>query len=63
MPLIMNAANEAAVELFLERKIPFGGIERLVCAAMDRFAHLKGETLLEIYNTDKEVKNYVYKSL
>jgi len=63
MPLIMNAANEAAVDLFLERKIPFGGIERLVCAAMDRFAHLKGETLLEIYNTDKEVKNYVYKSL
>lgn len=62
MPLIMNAANEAAVDLFLERKISFGDIERLVREAMDRFSHLKGGTLIEIFNTDTEVKNHVYHS-
>lgn len=60
LPLIMNAANEAAVDLFLEKKITFGDIEKHVAFAMNKFAHLKGNTLLEIYNTDTEVKEYVY---
>lgn len=60
LPLIMNAANEAAVDLFLEKKISFGDIEKNVAFAMNKFAHLKGNTLLEIYNTDTEVKKYVY---
>lgn len=60
IPVIMNAANEAAVDLFLERKIPFGGIEKTVAFAMNKFAHLKAGTLLEIYNTDTEVKKFVY---
>ncbi len=60
MPLIMNAANEAAVDLFLEKKISFGDIEKTVAFAMNKFAHLKGNSLLEIYNTDTQVKNYIY---
>ena len=60
MPLIMNAANEAAVELFLEKRISFGDIEKSVARAMDKFAALPGETLIEIYNTDRQVKEYVY---
>jgi 1-deoxy-D-xylulose-5-phosphate reductoisomerase len=60
MPLIMNAANEAAVELFLERRIAFGDIEKSVARAMDKFSGLPGETLIEIYNTDRQVKEYVY---
>lgn len=63
MPVILNAANEAAVELFLERKIPFGGIEQTVAFAMNKFANLKAGTLLEIYNTDTEVKRFVYNNL
>ena len=63
MPVILNAANEAAVDLFLERKIPFGGIEKTVRFAMEKFSHLKANTLLEIYNTDTQVKNYVYNNL
>lgn len=59
MPVILNAANEAAVELFLERKIPFGEIERQVANAMNKFTNLKVHTLLDIYNTDTEVKRYV----
>jgi 1-deoxy-D-xylulose-5-phosphate reductoisomerase len=60
MPLIMNAANEAAVDLFLEKRIAFGDIEKSVARAMDKFAQLPGETLLEIYTTDTQVKEYVY---
>lgn len=60
LPLIMNAANEAAVDLFLEKRIAFGDIEKCVAFAMNRFSHLKGNTLLEIYNTDREVKTYIY---
>jgi 1-deoxy-D-xylulose-5-phosphate reductoisomerase len=60
MPLIMNAANEAAVDLFLEKKIAFGDIEKSVAFAMNKFAHLKGGSLIEIYTTDKEVKDYIY---
>ena len=60
MPLIMNAANEAAVDLFLEKKITFGDIEKSVAFAMNKFSHLKGQTLIDIYNTDKEVKNDIY---
>jgi 1-deoxy-D-xylulose-5-phosphate reductoisomerase len=60
MPLIMNAANEAAVDLFLEKRISFGDIEKSVAYAMNKFSHLKGNTLIEIYNTDMEVKNYIY---
>jgi 1-deoxy-D-xylulose-5-phosphate reductoisomerase len=63
MPVILNAANEAAVELFLERKIPFGGIEQAVASAMNKFAHLKANSLLDIYNTDTEVKRFVYNNL
>src|SRR5262249_6176079 len=35
-PAVMNAANEAAVGLFLERKIPFLDMMRLIERAMDR---------------------------
>ncbi len=60
MPLIMNAANEAAVELFLEKRIAFGDIEKSVARAMDKFSSLPGGSLIEIFTTDRQVKEYVY---
>lgn len=63
LPIIMNAANEAAVELFLEKKIAFGDIEKSVKFAMNKFAHLKANTLIEIYKTDMEVKDFVYHNI
>jgi len=59
LPVVLNAANEAAVELFLERQIPFGEIERTVARAMNKFHASKVNTLLDIYNTDTQVKRYV----
>ncbi|MGH7751241.1 MAG: 1-deoxy-D-xylulose-5-phosphate reductoisomerase, partial [Gemmatimonadales bacterium] len=35
MPAVLNGANEAAVQLFLERRIPFGEITTLVRRTMD----------------------------
>src|SRR5262249_21967287 len=36
MPAVMNAANEAAVGLFLERKVPYLAITELVARTMER---------------------------
>jgi 1-deoxy-D-xylulose-5-phosphate reductoisomerase len=36
MPAVMNAANEAAVGLFLNRKIAYLDMMRLVAQTMDR---------------------------
>jgi len=37
-PTVLNAANEVAVASFLDRKIPFGGIARLVEATLETMA-------------------------
>ena len=39
---VLNAANEIAVEAFLDGRIPFLAISRLVEATLDRSAHLVG---------------------
>jgi 1-deoxy-D-xylulose-5-phosphate reductoisomerase len=38
MPAVLNAANEAAVQAFLDNRIPFSGIPRLVNQAMEEHA-------------------------
>lgn len=40
MPLVLNAANEAALALFLEGAVAFTGIFDLVRRALDDFSHL-----------------------
>lgn len=52
MPAVMNAANEAAVALFLERRIPFLGIMETVEQVM--WAHSAGEPTYEnVLNADQ----------
>jgi 1-deoxy-D-xylulose-5-phosphate reductoisomerase len=46
MPAVMNAANEIAVHTFLEKKISFSSIARLVKRVMDAF-HYHGSMNLE----------------
>ncbi len=48
MPSVLNAANEVAVEAFLNEKIPFTGISRVVSGTMVEHIALKGETIDEI---------------
>lgn len=48
MPTVLNAANEVAVEAFLSRRLAFGGIARLVEAAMDHAARARGVPLTTV---------------
>lgn len=65
MPVVLNAANEAAVEAFLAGGIPFLGIARAVEAAMERHAGVSadfGATLEDIMDLDRETRLRVQES-
>jgi 1-deoxy-D-xylulose-5-phosphate reductoisomerase len=59
MPAIMNAANEAAVALFLNKKIKFLDIGRIIEDCMTRFNCTSKFTIEEVISLDREVKQYV----
>jgi 1-deoxy-D-xylulose-5-phosphate reductoisomerase len=54
-PIILNAADEVAVELFLNEMIPFNDIPRLVLKALDEIPSTSVQTLEEIVNLHEEV--------
>ena len=64
MPVIVNGANEAAVELFLNEKIKFLQIAEIIERCMNVFKdEVKKELNLEnIIDLDKRVKEYVVKN-
>lgn len=55
MPTIFNAANEKAVALFLNRKIEFTDIYRLIDKAMNTVGFIDAPSLEEILDTEQEV--------
>ena len=61
MPTILNGANEAAVELFLNKKIKFLQIPDIIEQSMEVFKEevQKELTLENIIDLDKRVKQYV----
>ena len=59
-PTVLNAANEAAVQLFLNGKITFLQIEEIVLKCLNKFNQEKELTLSVILETDNLVKDYVY---
>lgn len=59
-PCIANGANEAAVSLFLEKKIPFLKIGELVSNAMDTLPSYDVSDYDGIFNADRAAKEYVY---
>lgn len=64
MPTVLNGANEAAVELFLDEKIKFLEISNIIEKCMEIFkGEVKKELNLEnIIDLDKRVKEYVIKN-
>jgi 1-deoxy-D-xylulose-5-phosphate reductoisomerase len=58
---VLNAANEVAVKLFLEEKIAFLDIEKIIRAEMDTHEIIPFPSLEEIYNIDREIKERIYK--
>lgn len=59
MPAIMNAANEVAVELFLDYKIKYLQIEYIIEKCMNKFQHVINPNLQEILEIDLKVREYV----
>lgn len=62
MPAIMNAANEVAVELFLDCKIKYLDIEDIIEKSMAEFKHHSNPNLEEILEIDLKVREYVRKN-
>jgi len=60
MPTVLNAANEAAVDLFLNKKIGFLQIETIIKEAMDGHQVHEFPLLEEIYGIDQSVKKLIY---
>lgn len=56
MPCILNAANEIAVQGFLDDKITFVGMSDLIEEAMSKVAFIKKPTLDELIETDKQTR-------
>ena len=59
LPAILNAANEAAVALFLERKIRFPEIWKCVAQAMEKIAPVQHPSLEEIIAADQASRDFV----
>jgi len=56
---VLNAANEAAVEAFLEGRIRFGRIPEMVKAALDSIETLEARDLDEVLEADRRAREFV----
>jgi 1-deoxy-D-xylulose-5-phosphate reductoisomerase len=59
-PAVLNAANEAAVQAFLNRKIQFGHIVELVADTLDAIAPQSAEHLETILDADRAARQHVH---
>lgn len=59
-PVVLNAANEVAVEKFLNGEIKFNQIPNLIEMALEKFGEKREITLEEIFHFDNEVRKFCY---
>lgn len=59
LPTVLNAANEVAVEAFLQGKIPFIGIEFLIKEALENHNNIKNPSLEVIIEVDLWSRQYI----
>jgi 1-deoxy-D-xylulose-5-phosphate reductoisomerase len=57
--VVVNAANEEAIQAFKEEKCSFFGMSDMVLDAYQRFASVKASNIDEIIRLDKEIRDYV----
>ncbi len=62
-PTVMNAANELAVQEFLEGRIPFSAISDLIAAALAHHRTVRHPKLAEILAADREARAFVLQQL
>jgi 1-deoxy-D-xylulose-5-phosphate reductoisomerase len=58
LPAVLNAANEVAVEAFLQGRIPFPAIWRVVAEAMEQVSQLADPTLDDILEADAQARRH-----
>lgn len=58
-PAVLNAANEAAVNLFIDGKIKFLDIEKIIKKEIDKNYDKDEITIDDIINIDKEIQNRI----
>jgi 1-deoxy-D-xylulose-5-phosphate reductoisomerase len=56
--VVVNAANEAAIELFIEKKIGFMDISKNIIKAYEKFTSLP-KSVEDVFLIDEEVRKYV----
>ncbi|HHU55156.1 MAG TPA: 1-deoxy-D-xylulose-5-phosphate reductoisomerase [Acholeplasmataceae bacterium] len=59
MPTVYNTSNEEAVRLFLEKKISFLDIEKIIFEMMGRIENISNPTLDDIFQISKLVKDII----
>ena len=59
LPTVMNAANEAAVKLFLKKKISFLDIEKIVMKTVSDFHNKNNPTLEDIILVDQLIQQQI----
>jgi 1-deoxy-D-xylulose-5-phosphate reductoisomerase len=59
MPAVLNAANEVAVAAFLDEKIRFGDIPRLIRAACEAHAPQTASSLETVLAADASARDWV----
>jgi 1-deoxy-D-xylulose-5-phosphate reductoisomerase len=58
MPCILNAANEVAVEAFLDDRINFTDIPSIIGKCMDRIGFIARPALPDFFDTDTETRDF-----
>jgi 1-deoxy-D-xylulose-5-phosphate reductoisomerase len=59
MPTVLNAANEAAIKLFLQKKIGFSQIHELAASCCQKFENISNPDIDTVLNTNESVYGYV----
>ena len=55
-PAVLNAANEIAVQAFLDRRLAFTGIERTVARTLDALANMPVACLEDVLEADARAR-------
>ena len=58
LPVVLNAANEVAVEEFLGGRLPFNAISTVIARAMDAHRPSQVSTLAEVRSVDRWARDY-----
>lgn len=56
--VVLNAANEVAVEAFLLDKIPFGKIAKIIQQSLESFSNSTPKSLDEVFTLDTEIRKF-----